>query len=479
MLANLELWLTNHWSELALFAAGWLVASVVWAWRHNVNVRRSFEAGLVQNADNHAAEITLAQDRLDVRTRDLVRTESRLDAIEDQLSQSLDTLRSREGELNRFRTEHAALQARLEESQKAFAEKEALFQDTSDALKKEFEALANSIFQTHRVQQTENLGTILGPFKEQIRDFKARVEQVYDADTKDRASLLAQVRNLQSASDRINEEAQNLTQALRGDKKLQGNWGELVLERVLEESGLRVGFEYELQVSSRDAGGSLKRPDVVIRLPEGKDIVIDAKVTLGSYEEALAAEEPALRELALNQHLANLRNHVKKLASQDYDRLDDIRSLDFVLMFIPIESAFTLAMQQDPKLFSDAFTKRIVVVSPTTLMMTLRIIHNVWRYEKQNRNAEEIARRAGALYDKLRGFVEEMDKLGGQVRTLDKTYKSAYAKLVSGKGNLVRQAEQFRELGADVKKRLPKPLVEEASEPAADAGDRTGSSGES
>ena len=195
---------------------------------------------------------------------------------------------------------------------------------------------------------------------------------------------------------------------------------------------------------------------------DNKAVVVDSKVSLNAYEQALASEDEQVREQRLRQHIANLRNHVKSLSQQDYDQLPDVRSLDFVLLFIPIESAFTLAMETDHKLFTEAFAQRIVIVSPTTLMMTLRIINNVWRYEKQNRNAQEIARRAGALYDKLRVLVEEMEKLGSQLGTAEKTYQSIYAKLATGKANLVRQVEQFRELGATVKKPMSAKLVDKA-----------------
>jgi len=280
---------------------------------------------------------------------------------------------------------------------------------------------------------------------------------------KERATLLTEIKSLQKASDRINAEAENLTRALKGDKKLQGNWGELVLERVLEDSGLRKDHEYFLQSSHRNTEGDLKRPDVLIQLPDNKDVVVDSKVSLTAYEQALATEVDEERELYVKQHLLSMRNHVKRLSEQDYDRLPGVRSLDFVLMFVPIESAFTLAMENDARVFTDAFAQRIVIVSPTTLMMTLRIINNVWRYEKQNRNAQEIARRAGALYDKLRGLVEEMDRLGAQLKTATHSYDLAYARLATGKGNLVRQVEHFRELGATVKKGLPTKLVERAS----------------
>ncbi len=431
----------------------------------------AFEAGLQQSAGSMAEERRLMDERMaamDDRLQEAQRRhaadDARLTTLSNQIEAQQRELETRREALAETRSEVAANRARLEEAQKGFAEKEALFKDSSAQLKKDFELLANQVFEHQGERHQASLQNVLTPFKDQIIDFKKKVEEVYHTDTKERATLLNEIKNLQSASERINAEAENLTKALKGDKKIQGNWGEMVLERVLEESGLRRDHEYFLQSGQRTAEGDLKRPDVLIRLPDNKDVVVDSKVTLNAYEEALAAEDDLRREQLLRQHLTNMRNHVKRLSEQDYDRLPDVRSLDFVLLFIPIESAFTLAMELDHKLFTDAFDKRIVIVSPTTLMMTLRIINNVWRYEKQNRNAQEIAQRAGALYDKLRVLVEEMETLGKQLNTAGKTYDSVYAKLATGKMNLVRQVEKFRELGAQVKKPMPSKLVDKAAE---------------
>ncbi|MEE4284280.1 MAG: DNA recombination protein RmuC, partial [Pseudomonadales bacterium] len=304
----------------------------------------------------------------------------------------------------------------------------------------------------------------MGPLREQLGEFKARVEQVYHADIKERATLLGEVKNLQQASERINAEAENLTRALKGDKKLQGNWGELVLERVLESSGLRKDHEYFVQSSERNQAGDLKRPDVVVRLPEQRDVVVDAKVSLNAYEQAHTESDEQNRDRLLRTHANNLRNHVKRLSEQDYDQLPNVRSLDFVLLFVPIESAFASAMKTDERLFNEAFNQRIVIVSPTTLMMTLRIINNVWRIEKQGDNAQEIAERAGALYDKLRLLVDDLETLGRQLQTVERTFDVLHGRLVSGKGNLVRQVEQLRELGAVVKKPISAKLLDSLPE---------------
>ena len=348
--------------------------------------------------------------------------------------------------------EFSSLQGRMDEAQASFTAREKLLRESNERMKVEFESLATKVLNAQGAQQRQSLDVMLNPFREQIGDFRKRVEEVYRSDTKERASLLKEMQNLQSASNRINEEAENLTKALKGDNKIQGNWGELVLERILEDSGLRKDHEYFVQPSSRDEQGRVKRPDIVIRLPEGKDVVVDSKVTLVAYEQALSSEDEQARQVYLKQHVDAVRGQVKKLAEQDYDQLPDLRSLDFVLLFIPIESAFTLAMELDSKLFVDAFNKRIMLVSPTTLMMALRIIDNLWQVEKQNRNAQDIAQRAGALYDKIQGVVEEVDKLGKQIGTVQGTYDTLYGRLAGGRGNLVGQAEKLRELGAPVKK---------------------------
>ncbi len=457
---------------------------------------RAFEAGLKRQAEKALAERQLLEERLDARVRDSVKAETthkqallerdqsnreaRQLAVEvasltaqrdqlatraDELIQSLEAVRNQEVSAARRATE---LETRLSETSRSFAEKEAMFKASSEQLKGEFQLLAQRIFQEHGQTFARNnktqLDDLLTPFREQLSEFKQKVELVYVTESKDRASLLTEVRNLQRASERINEEAESLARALKGDKKVQGNWGELVLERVLDSSGLRRDHEYSVQASHRSESGEVKRPDIIIHLPDDKDIVVDSKVSLVAYERALAAEDEAERERLLRQHVADLRAQAKRLAEQDYDRLQGVRSLDFVLLFVPIESAFTLALQQDPGLFTEAFNRRIVIVSPTTLMMTLRIIHNVWRYEKQSRNAQEIAQRAGALYDKLRSAMEDLARLGATLRTADQNYQDAMRKLATGRGNLVRQVEQLRELGAPVRKAFPKETADAAEE---------------
>lgn len=360
----------------------------------------------------------------------------------------------------------ASLEARLESERESTEEKLGLLRDAEARLFAQFDSLAQRILDEKTRKFTEQnrtqLDGLLGPFREQLGDFRKKVDEMHVHDAKDRASLKQEIESLRQQTQRINEEAVNLTRALKGDKKLQGNWGELILEKVLEQSGLRKGVEYETQGSFRDGDQRLFRPDVIVRLPEGRDIVIDSKVSLVAYERCCGLDDGPERDAALREHVQAVRNHIKGLAQKDYSGLAGLRSLDFILLFMPIEAAFMLAFQHDEGLFSDAFGHRIVVVTPTTLLATLRTIENLWRYERRNENAKLIADRAGAIYDKLRGFVEDLEKLGVQLNGAQRTYEDAMNKLVRGRGNLVGQAERFVELGVKVNKRLPKSVLERA-----------------
>ena len=455
------------WLLLAAIAGG----ALGWAWRHFTGVSKwtqKLEQAHAQGVVEAATETALLKEQHAAQVFDISQRNAALTAQTEiqgqQLAEQAQQLQQADERLTKYQTDFAAAQARMSEMQKGFAEKEAVFAQNSALLKKEFELLAKQVLDQQETKQQQSLQLMLKPFREQIGEFKQRVEDVHKSDVKERASLLTEMQNLQKASERINTETENLTRALKGDKKLQGNWGELVLERVLEESGLRKDHEYFLQFSARDEDGQLKRPDVLIRLPEGKDVIIDAKVTLSAYERALASDDEEQREVLLRQHLLDLRNQIKRLSGQDYDQLPDVRSLDFVLLFVPIESAFSVAMEMDPGMFTAAFEQRIMLVSPTTLMLALRIINNLWRVEKQNKNALEIAQRAGAMYDKLAGVVEEVDKLGKQLTTVQGTYDNVHARLATGKGNLVRQVETIKGLGANTKKTIATSLLENAQD---------------
>jgi DNA recombination protein RmuC len=362
----------------------------------------------------------------------------------------------------------AQLQTLNTQQQKAADEKLVLLNETKEELKSQFKTLANDIFdekdKKFSVQSKEKLDAIINPFSKQLDEFKKKVDNAYDNEGKQRASLITEVKNLRELNQELNKEAKNLTQALKGDKKLQGNWGELILERVLEQSGLRKGHEYETQGGFRDADNNILKPDVVIHLPQDKEIIVDSKVSLIAYEKYASAESETDQAEALNEHMEAIKNHIKSLSEKGYSSLSGVKTLDFVLMFIPIEPAFMVAFQQNDKIFVDAFTSKIIVVTPTTLLATLKTIENLWRYEKQNQNARDIADRAANIYDKFRGFIEDIERLGKQLDTSQSTYHDALNKLTRGRGNLVNQAQQLLDLGVKVKKEIPKSILEKSEQ---------------
>ena len=365
-----------------------------------------------------------------------------------------------------YKTENAEISAKQKEQEKSTAEKIKLLQNAETQLKSQFENLATKIFEDRSKQLSEHNKTsmehIVNPIKDQLNDFKKRVETVYDNETKDRVSLREEINTLRRGTEKMNQDALNLTKALKGDKKTQGNWGEMILEKVLEQSGLRKNVEYETQSALRDEDKKLFKPDVIIRLPENKDVVVDSKVSLVAYEIYCSSEDEQEQAAALKSHTKAVRDHIIGLSNKDYSALKGLRSLDFVLLFMPIEAAFMAAFHADEKLFSDAFEHKIVVVTPTTLLATLKTIENIWRYERQNENAKMIADKAGVLYDKIRGFTEDLDKLGKQLSTVNSTYDGVMNKLTIGNGNLIRQASNLVDLGVKVKKALPKNLTEQA-----------------
>jgi DNA recombination protein RmuC len=375
-------------------------------------------------------------------------------------------LKQYQHQLTATKTKNAELQTRIAEQERSSYEKLKLLQDAETQLKTQFENLAGKIFEDRSKQFAEqnktSLDHIVTPLREQLGEFKQRIETVYDNENKDRISLREEIISLRRDTAKMNQEALNLTRALKGDKKTQGNWGEMILEKVLERSGLRKGIEYDTQGAFRDEDNRLFKPDVIVHLPDNKDVIIDSKVSLLAYERYCSAEDDQELMIAIKQHTGAVREHIKSLSDKDYSSLHGIKSLDFVLLFMPIEAAFVAAFQADERLFTDAFEHKIIVVTPTTLLATLRTIENIWRYERQNENARAIADKAGIVYDKLRGFVEELDKLGKQLSTVNSTYEGVMSKLTQGNGNLIRQASSFVDLGVKVKKTFPKNISDQA-----------------
>jgi DNA recombination protein RmuC len=371
----------------------------------------------------------------------------------------------KDAELRRLDAERAGLAAELREQQDSHQQRLADLQGSRDELRAQFAEMAGKIFdereQRFAQSSQERLGQLLDPLKERIQSFEKRVEESYQQEARERFSLSKELQRLQQLNQRLGDEATNLTRALKG-QKIQGNWGELVLEQVLEHAGLTKGREYLTQVSLSSADGTRFQPDVIIQLPGDKQVVIDAKVSLTAYQAMIVSDDEAARNLALKQHVLSLRSHLKGLSLKEYQRLEGLHSLDFVLLFVPIEAAFAAALQADPGLFQEAYSQHIVIVSPTTLLATLRVIDSLWRQERQSLNAREIAERAGALYDKFVAFVVDLDELGTRVQQLDKAYAAARNKLVDGRGNLVSRVENLKQMGARASKRLPAELLERA-----------------
>ena len=371
-----------------------------------------------------------------------------------QLSEDNSSLKS---EIQNYREELATVKTSLDLERKQFEEKLSLLNESREQLVITFKNLANEIFDDKSKKFTatnkESLNAVLNPLQERIQRFEKRVEETYDKESKERFSLAKEIENLQKLNTRLSEEAINLTNALKGDNKAQGSWGEFVLESILEKSGLVKGREYEVQVSLKDEEGGKAQPDVIVHLPESRDIIIDSKVSLKAWDAYSAAKEESIKEEALKQHIASIRNHVKLLSSKDYQNLGGVNSLDYVFLFMPIEAAYSAALQEDPELFQFAFERNIIFVVPTTLLTTLKTVQNLWRLAQQNQNANEIAERAGALYDKFVAFVDDLDDVGHRIDASKKSFEKARNKLLSGRGNLVKRAESLKQLGAKTSKK--------------------------
>lgn len=387
----------------------------------------------------------------------------RLPQVEGRLIES-------EQQLNALNAQVATLTMQLTQERNQSNEKLALLQSAREELTHQFKNLANDILEEKSKrfseQNQQSLCQLLDPLKTKLQEFQGKVEQVYVQEGKDRSALAEQVRQLMELNKTVSQEANNLTKALKGSNKTQGNWGELVLERVLEGSGLRKGEEYDVQESHTLADGRRLQPDVVVHLPDDRHLVIDAKATLVAYEDYANAEDEKHRDAALKRHLDAVRSHIKGLSDKNYQDLYGLKSLDFVLMFIPIEPAFMLAVTHDRDLFMDAWNKNVLLVSPSTLLFVVRTVANLWRQEAQTRNAQDIAKRGAELYDKLAGFVEDMESLGTRLNQAQKDYDGAINKLSTGRGNLIRQAEMLKKLGVKPSKSLPAPMVEIANDAA-------------
>lgn len=369
-------------------------------------------------------------------------------------------------ELHEYQLRNTRLATRLESDQQLFTEKLSLLQEARDELKLQFSQLAGQIFEDRSTKLSElnheKLDALLTPFNRELNELRREINEIYSKDSRERFALKQEISQLQEINRHLGDEANSLSQALKGDNKTLGNWGELVLERLLETSGLRRGVEFSTQTGHRSSDNQLLKPDVIIHLPGSRDIIIDAKTSLLAWSRYLATEKQEEQQRAMTALLHSLRTHFTGLGAKNYPGARGLHSLDFVLMFIPIEAAFAAACRHDPSLLEDALSHNVVLVSPTTLLATLRTVENIWKFEQQGKNAREIARRAGLLYDKFRSFLDELEKLGRQLDNARTSYDNAISRLSQGQGNLISQAVQLKELGVQPKRDLPEQIIRQA-----------------
>jgi len=420
--------------------------------RSNINMPGPEELNLLKS-ENEKLIISLAkaQERAENLKSEQDYLKKALNLEREKLS---DTMRSLE-------SSRAYLQAQKEKIEDQKSE----IKNNQERFNKDFELIASRILEDKSIKFTEhsrvNLDLIIKPLRENLKTFEDKVDKVYKAESDERNILRGHINQLIEQSNLMNQETKNLTKALKGDSKKQGNWGELVLERVLERSGLVKNQEYRIQVSHLSADGSRFQPDVVIDLPDEKHLIIDAKVSLTAYERLVNCEGEEDRNLFIKQHISSIRNHIIDLSTKNYSELYKINSPDFVMLFIPIESSFSIAVQHDAELFNFAWDKHVVIVSPSTLLATLRTIASMWKQERQNRNVMEIARLSGEMYDKFIGFMTDMDGLGKNIKQSQEAYDKAINKLSSGRGNLSTTAEKIKKLGARTGKQLDQKFINE------------------
>jgi len=422
-------------------------------------------ADALARAAGAAVELRESNSRL---SAELTAEQENLSALRSRFEETQTRLETQQRQANSLVVQVAQLQNSLESERNVSQEKLALLLDAKTALTDQFKALANEILEEKSKRFTEqnqsNLGALLDPLKLKITEFQTKIEDNYVKEGRDRTALGEQVRQLMELNQHLSEDAKNLTRALRGSSKAQGTWGEWILEKVLEASGLRKGEEYVVQSSHTREDGTRALPDVILHLPEGRSLVIDSKVSLVAYEEFAVTENEAERSAAGKRHMESVRGHIRGLSGKNYQTLYSLNSLDFVLLFVPIEPAFMLAVASDRDLFMDAWNRNVLLVSPSTLLFVVRTVAHLWRQEAQSRNAQDIAKRGAELYDKFVGFVEDMNSLGTRLKQAQGAYEDAYGKLTSGRGNLVGQAQKLRQLGVKPSKSLAPALVDGAYE---------------
>ncbi len=422
--------------------------------------------------------VVLEKDKLVLATnlnnteKEVARLSSELKNAKEQSNQDLNRERDKyAAEINVEKEKLSKAESRIAASIEKFSAQDDKYNTLKSELENinkkyttEFENIANKILDEKSKKFTDqnkiNLDSILNPLKEKIKDFEDKVEKAYKAESDERVTLKTEIKNLIDLNKQVSEDANNLAKALKGENKKQGNWGELILEKILERSGLVKDQEYRLQFSTNNDEGKRIQPDAVIMLPDNKHIIIDSKVSLLAYEACVNAANDEDRERFVKEHLISVRSHIKLLSEKKYQSSTDFNTPDFVLLFIPIESSFSIAVQADQEMFNFAWDRKIVIVSPSTLLATLRTIASVWKQERQTKNAIEIAKQSGALYDKFVGFIEDMDKIGKSIDSSKTSYESAINKLHKGSGNLVKRAQDIEKLGAKTTKHISSKFIE-------------------
>jgi DNA recombination protein RmuC len=407
--------------------------------------------------DNERLKIALAQAEQKAASL-LSEKENITKLLKDEQTRLLDELLYERTQLAQANQSLESSRSYFKAQQEKLAEQKEEIEHTRHHFQREFENVAEKLLKEKSREFTDvnklSIDAILSPLKQNIKAFEDKVDKVYNMEAAERNTLKGVITQLMELNQTISAEASNLTKALKGDNKKQGNWGEVILEKVLERSGLVRDREYRVQATLNHADGSRLQPDVIIDLPDNKHLIIDSKVSLIAYERLVNCETEEERKLHSKAHVESLRNHVHGLSSKSYHDLYQVNSPDFVLLFIPIESSFSFAVQLDADLFSDAWDKRVVIVSPSTLLATLRTIASVWKQERQNRNVLEIARLSGAMYDKFVGFMADMESIGKNINQTQSVYSNAFNKLIDGNGNLTKTAEKIKGLGAKANKQL-------------------------
>ncbi|MBS1763739.1 MAG: DNA recombination protein RmuC [Bacteroidetes bacterium] len=434
-----------------------LIAILLTAVITYIVVQRLFSSNL-NNSQQHAVE-------LEKQNESLKASVSQLQSFQQKTEMMLSDERKQTLQLT---NDLATAQTRYEDALKRMNEQKQELEQMQQKLKTEFENLANKILDEKSRKFTDqnkvNLDIILNPLKEKIKDFEEKVDKTYKAESDERISLKTQIANLVELNKQLSSEANNLATALKGDNKKQGNWGELVLEKILESSGLIKGQEYKTQVSAINDNGDSIKPDVIVFLPDNKHLIIDSKVSLVAYNEYVSSDDEEARTQYASQHVQSVRNHIRQLSDKNYQTANGYSSPDFVILFMPVESAFSFAMQVDKDLYNFAWERKIVLVSPTTLLATLRTVASIWKHERQVKNAMQIAEEGGKMYDKLVLFVTDLISIGKKMDGAKEDYVEAMKKLTDGTGNLVGRAQKMKELGAKASKSLPGQLIERAGE---------------